>query len=79
MRPWMKERVNFLDVVSIDVSVDLCRSDVGVTKHFLHCAEICTTFEEMCRKRMAEHIRMNVLCDIGADARFLDDVPDGHP
>lgn len=75
----MKERMNFLDVVSIDVGVDLCRSNVGVTKHFLYCAEICTTLEEMRRKRMAEHMRMNVLRDIGADARFLDDVPDGHP
>lgn len=78
MRPWMKERVYFLDVVSIDVGVDLCRSDVGVTEHLLDCAQICTTFEEMRRKGMAEHVRMNVLRDIGADTRFLDDVPDGH-
>ena len=43
------------------VRVDLCRSNVGVSQHGLHAAQVRSTLQEMSRKRMPQHVRTEAL------------------
>jgi hypothetical protein len=76
-RPWMIIEMLRPDEISVDVRIKLRRCDIRMTKHFLHCPQICSAFQQMRGKRMAERMRMNFLVDSRAACVFLHDVPDG--
>ena len=46
--------------------VNLRGADIGVTKHFLHSSQVCTAFEEMSGKRMAQCVWTHLLIDPSA-------------
>ena len=46
----MKFRVYLLETCRVDVRIDLCGRDTGVTKHLLDLAQVGTTREEMSGK-----------------------------
>jgi hypothetical protein len=62
----MKTPVNFLQITSIHVRIDLSGTDIGVTKHFLHSSQVCTAFEKMSGKRMAQCVWTHLLIDPSA-------------
>jgi hypothetical protein len=46
----MERAVNFFEILSVNVRIDLCCRDVGVAEHFLNSAEVSTSFQHMCSK-----------------------------
>jgi hypothetical protein len=56
----MKCFVDFLEIFSVDVRVNLRSRNIGVTEHFLHRPEIRSPFEEVRRERMPERMGVNL-------------------
>ena len=46
-----------------NMRVDLRRRNIRMAEHYLNRPKIRTTFEQMRRKRMPEHVRRNDLCN----------------
>jgi hypothetical protein len=44
----MERAVNFFEILSVNVRIDLCCRDIGVAKHFLYSAEVSASFQQMC-------------------------------
>src|SRR5688572_26271490 len=70
--------MNVLQILPIHVRIDLGRSNVCVSEHFLNGSEIGAAFEQVRSKRMAER----VWCDPFLQARsinvFAQDLPHTH-
>src|SRR5450631_2166826 len=52
--------VDLRQVLKVQVCVDLCGGDVGVSQQFLDAAQIRAGFEQMAGKRVPEHVRMHM-------------------
>jgi len=71
--------VGAAEAFDADVGVDLSGGDVGVAEHFLDGAEVGTVVEEMGRKGVAEHVRGDILTDVGGSGAAFDDLPHTGP
>src|SRR5262249_1887512 len=60
------------------MGVDLCRGQVGMAEHQLNRAKVRSTLQEMCRKRVPQHVRADCAADPGAPAMRLEDLPEPH-
>ena len=67
----MKRPVNFFQVIPVEVQVNFGRCDAFVAKHFLNCAKIGSSLNEMCCKTMSESMRTNCLVDSGSFHQFF--------
>jgi hypothetical protein len=60
----MASRMEFLDhllqVIAIKMGVDLCSGDRFMAKHLLHGPKVCSTFYQVCCKRMTERVRTDI-------------------
>lgn len=70
--------MDFLEILSIDVCINLCRRDIGVAQHFLDSPQVCTAFQQVSGKRMAEGVWMHVFLDSGTLRVATNDIPDRH-
>lgn len=77
LRSRMMRRMDLLDVLSVQVSVDLCRRDIHVAEHFLDGSQVGSPFDEVGSEGVTERVRMHL--DIALDAGLVDNVPYGHP
>src|SRR2546425_10657605 len=75
---WMVGAVHFFQVFSVNMRIDLRRGYVDVAEHFLDCAQVGPSFEEVRRERMAEGMRVNLFFDTGFCRARTDDIPDRH-
>jgi len=62
--------------LSLNVGVDLRGPDVGVTKHFLHGANISAAHQQMCGEGMTKDVGSHVFLDSGFACIILDQHPD---
>src|SRR3990167_8415494 len=58
------------------LGVDLRGRNVGVSQQHLHHAQISTVVEQVCRKRMAQGVRRQVLGDARVQRVLLDQLPE---
>ncbi len=72
----MEGAVDLFEIFPVDVCVDLCCRNVGVTKHFLDGAEVCPPFEKVRRKRVPERVRVNLFLDAGGTGVLYHHIPD---
>ncbi len=72
----MKLFVLLLQLLPVDMRVNLCGGDVGMTEHLLHGTQIGSAFKQMRCKRMAECVRMNILCDACLFRVLQNNLPD---
>ncbi len=61
------------------MGVYLCGGDVGVAKHHLHGAQVCTVAEEMGGKRVSDHVGRDILVDAGCQGCFSNYLPEPQP
>src|SRR5262245_46071500 len=59
-----------------DVRVDLGRGEIGVAEHQLNRPEVGATVEQVCRERMAEHVRAERPRETGAAAVPFENLPE---
>ena len=59
----MKLSVNSFESRAIDVGIDLCRRDVGVTQHRLDRSQVGAAFEQVRGERVAQGMRRDSLID----------------
>lgn len=55
------------------MGVDLCGGDAFVSQHFLHGAQVCSGFYQMCGKTVSESMRANGFGDAGFDSQGFDE------
>ncbi len=62
------------------VSVDLCRSHIGVSEQLLNSSEICSSFEEMGGVRVAQRVGVQRAA-VGQrmTVEHAANIPGGHP
>ena len=65
---------DLLEPACIDVSVDLCRADVGVAQEFLYNSQIGSACDQVRGKRVAERVRVHVF-KAGSPCVTYDDLP----
>jgi hypothetical protein len=71
--------MDFFQIRTVDVRIHLGGGDIGMPEHFLHSAQISSTFEQVRREGMAECVRVNVFGDSRRIRMCLDNLPDSHP
>ena len=71
--------MNFLQIFTVDVRVDLRRCDEGMTEHFLYRAKIGTPFKQMRGKRMTECMWVDPFTDSSHRRVLPDNIPNRHP
>ena len=59
----------------IDVGIDLCGVDIGVSEHFLDDTQVSAIGEEMGCEGMPQSMRVERLSDSGEEARLCDHIP----
>ena len=59
----MRGIINLGEMLEIQMRVNLGRTDIGMTEHFLHSAQIATGLQHMRSKAVAQHVRMYVAID----------------
>ena len=59
----MKLPVNRFESRAIDMRIDLCRRDVGVTQHRLDRSQVGAAFEQVRGERVAQCMRRDPLID----------------
>src|SRR5580704_13070997 len=69
-------RMQFLQTLAGDVSVDLSRRQVAVPEKHLHHAQIRAVVQQMGRKGMPQGMRRELFLDAGLFGIPLDDVPE---
>ena len=55
----MKLMMDFFELATIDLRVDLCGGNAGMSQHFLDDTKIGAAREQVCGKRMAQLMRMH--------------------
>src|SRR5947209_6029887 len=79
LAPRMELLVDRSQILTIDVSVDLRRRDVGVAEHLLHGTEIGTALQQVRREGVAEGVRRNVFLDPRLFNVVAQNLPRPHP
>ena len=59
-RPRMGRVIHLRQVLEIEMGVDLRAADAGVTEQLLHRAQIPAGLQQVARKAVAQHVRMDV-------------------
>src|SRR5580704_14158547 len=67
-----------LQALPHDVSVDFRGRNVRMAKHGLDCPQIRPAFQKMGCKRMAQHVRRQLLGDSRLQAISLQNLPETH-
>ena len=71
--------VDFSEMFSGHVSVDLSGCDLAVTKHELNGPEIGTTFQQMCCKGVTKYMRTDLLLQTCLLPIFFQHLPETLP
>lgn len=74
----MKSLMDVAEVFAIDVRIDLCGRDIGVTQHLLHGGQVCATLEQVRSKAVSQCVWSDSLLDACPSHMFLQDLPDPH-
>ena len=72
----MKLPVHGLQALLVYVRVNLRRSNISVTKHFLDDSQVCSIAEQVRRETMAEQVRVNIDLQSRMTCARLHDLPD---
>src|SRR3990172_11329122 len=76
LRPRMERPMYFLQILSVDMRIDLCRRNIHMPQQFLDNTKIGPTLQQMRREGMTERMRMDVFLDAGLFGVFGDHLPD---
>lgn len=63
----------------VDVRVDLCCGDAGVSEQFLHLSQVGTTGEQVCGETVPQRVRTNLAGDADACGVLFDELPNAFP
>ena len=69
--------MNLAKMAELDTRVDLRRRDRRVAEHFLDCAEVGASGQEMGGEAMPQGMRANVGVQTDRECVALDDLPQG--
>ena len=61
----------FAEIFAVEVGIDLGGSNAFMSKHFLDCAKVSPSFDEVCRKGMSKGMGRDVFGDPGFDGQVL--------
>lgn len=75
----MEASVDGLEVVSRDMSINLCGCDIRMTQEFLDHPEIGPSFQKVSGERMTECVRSDFLLDAGQVSVFSYQLPNPLP
>ena len=75
----MKFPVNRRQFTAVDMSINLRRTDICMTEHFLNHPQISSIRQQMRGKRMTKGVRMNIFRNAGTECRILYDRPNPFP
>jgi hypothetical protein len=75
----MELLVDRAEVLAVDVGVELCGGQIGVSEHLLDRPEIGPALEEMGGKGVAEGVRGDPFGKAGPLSVTLDDAPGAYP
>ena len=74
----MKLPMHSFQPLLIDMRIDLCRRNIGVTQHFLNNSQIGAVPQQMRRETVPEKVRVNIFLQPGALRVFFYDLPDAR-
>lgn len=63
----------FAEELPVDMRIDFGRSNILVSQHLLDGAQVCSAFQKVCGKGMAESVRTDFLMDTCQFGLLLDD------
>ena len=58
--PRMRSVIHLREMLEVEVGVDLRTADTGMAKQLLHGPQVPAGLQQMARKAVAQHVRMNV-------------------
>ena len=72
----MEAVMNTIQTLLFQMSVNLSGGNVGMAKHFLNDAQVCTVLQKMSSERMSKDMWEDMLFNSGSFGSFTDDLPD---
>ena len=68
--------MDFFELRLVDVGVDLCRGDTGMTQHLLDVPQVGSARQQMGRETMPQRVRTNGVSYCGTSSIFFYQFPD---